>query len=65
MPAVITITIADGGGTEIKVEGHAGPGCKQLTEAIEKALGTVTSDTKTHEFHQFAKQGQQTQAGAK
>lgn len=61
----IIITIADGGATELKVEGCAGPSCKQLSEAIEKALGSVTNDTKTGEFHQAAKQGQQAQAGAK
>jgi hypothetical protein len=63
--AKLTINIADGGATEIKVEGHAGPGCKQLTEAIEKALGSTTSSTKTPEFHMAGKQGQQAQAGAK
>lgn len=61
----ITINIADGGATEIKVTGHAGPGCKNLTKDIEDALGTVTSDTKTAEFHQSAKQGEQAKAGAK
>ena len=61
----IIIDIADGGATQIKVEGCAGPGCQKLTEAIEQALGTVTSDQKTPEYHMAAKQSQQAQAGAK
>jgi hypothetical protein len=63
--AQLTIDIALGGETKIKVTGHAGPGCKNLTKDIEDALGTVTSDQKTGEYHQAAQQGQQAQAGAK
>ena len=65
MSAKIIIDIAEGGATEIKVEGHRGPGCKQLTEAIEKALGETVKDTKTGEFFQnaAAKAGNQAKAG--
>jgi hypothetical protein len=46
------------------VKGFAGKGCHALTAAIESALGTVTGDVKTPEYHQQAKQGQQAKAGA-
>ncbi len=59
----LNITIDLGGQTEIKVEGVAGPGCSNLTKQIEAALGTVTSDKKTPEFHQQSKQTQQAKAG--
>jgi len=63
--AAIIITIADGGATEIKVQGCAGPSCQSLTESIEKALGVKTADAKTHEYHAAVTQGQRAQAGAK
>lgn len=59
----LRINIDLGGATEIKVVGHAGPGCKSLTANIEKALGKVTSDVKTPEYNQVAKQAQQAKAG--
>lgn len=65
MTPEITVTIDLGGATEIAVKGHAGPGCKNLTAAIEKALGKVTSDRRTPEYHQTASQKQQAKAGAK
>jgi hypothetical protein len=60
---IVTVTIDDGGATEVKVEGVAGPSCKSLTEGIEKALGKVTSDQKTPEFHHKATQKAQAGAG--
>jgi Tfp pilus assembly protein PilZ len=52
MPAKITITVSRDPAkpTTIKVEGHNGPGCQKLTEAVEAALGTTVSDTQTEEF---------------
>jgi len=46
----VTITISPDGTPTIHVEGHAGPGCKDLTKALEKALGKVTSDKATADF---------------
>ena len=52
--AKITITVSrdPSKGTKIAVEGHAGPGCKALTDAVEKALGQVTQTHITGEFNQ-------------
>lgn len=60
----IIIDVANGGKTEIRVEGCAGPSCVKLTEAIEKSLGVVTSDIKTPEYHRAAGQQNQAKAGA-
>ena len=58
--AKITITVPrdPSKGTSIKVEGHSGPGCQKLTEAIEASLGTVTNDTQTEEFDHVVTQEQ-------
>ena len=54
----IIIEVDDSGATKIEVKGHAGPGCKELTAQIEKALGEVSEDVKTNEYHQRAAQTQ-------
>jgi hypothetical protein len=46
----IIIRIDPSGNPTIKVEGHPGPGCKDITKAVEKALGTVVSDKTTNEY---------------
>lgn len=43
------------GKTEVRVEGLPGVSCKDATKAVEKALGMVTDDKKTHEYNQAAK----------
>jgi len=48
----IIITIDNDGATEIQVDGHKGPGCKDLTKALEDALGSVSGDRLTNEFHE-------------
>lgn len=52
MAETITITITPEGETEIAVKGVKGKGCQSLTAAIEKALGTVETDTPTREMHE-------------
>ena len=61
----IIITIEDGGATEIKVEGCAGPSCANLTAAIEKALGSTVADVKTPDYHRAAGQENKATTGAK
>ena len=58
--AKITITIPrdPSKGTSIKVEGHSGPGCQKLTEAIEASLGATTGDVQTEEFDHVVTQEQ-------
>jgi len=54
MTQKITITVPrdPSKGTKITVEGHAGPGCKTLTAAIEASLGSTTQTHTTDEFNQ-------------
>lgn len=46
----ITITITPEGETEVSVAGVKGVGCRALTEALERELGAVISDTPTREM---------------
>jgi hypothetical protein len=48
----VIVTVGEDGNTTVKVEGCAGPSCKKVSEAIEKALGSVSSDVPTHEMRQ-------------
>ena len=58
----IIVTVTEQGETQIKVEGCAGPGCKNLTKAIEQAIGVTTRDVATPEMHQQP-QGNKAQIG--
>lgn len=60
----IIVTVTEQGETQIKVEGCAGPGCKNLTKAIEQAIGQTTRDVATAEMHAPTHQGQQARTGA-
>lgn len=59
----ITITIDAEGATEVKVDGVAGPSCKELTKQIEHALGTTTGSKKTEEFYRSESNGIQAKRG--
>jgi hypothetical protein len=48
----IKVEVNQEGDTRIKVEGVKGKSCKDLTKAIEEALGTTTADKKTAEYHE-------------
>jgi acylphosphatase len=59
----IIVRILKDGSTEVKVEGHAGAGCTDLTKALEKALGSTTEDKKTDEYYQQEQSQDQNQWG--
>lgn len=48
----ITIRIGKDGKVNLNVEGIKGTGCKDLTKAMEKALGTVEQTKSTSEMYE-------------
>ncbi|HZY06012.1 MAG TPA: DUF2997 domain-containing protein [Anaeromyxobacteraceae bacterium] len=50
----IEVTIAPDGTVKLETHGLKGQGCLAETEAVEKALGTVRSRTRTAEWYQQA-----------
>jgi hypothetical protein len=58
----IIITITKTGESTVSVNGVAGPGCKELSASIEKALGQTVKTEFTTEYHQEA-ESSETQAG--
>ena len=50
----IVVTIAPDGGVKLEPHGLMGQSCVAETEALEKALGTVKSRTRTAEWYQQA-----------
>jgi len=48
----ITIRIGKDGKVNLNVEGIKGTGCKDLTKAMEKALGTVEQTKATSEMYE-------------
>jgi len=58
MSATITIDIDLEGNAKVAVSGVKGKSCSDVTKAFEKALGTVSKDTKTPEFYQASQQQQ-------
>lgn len=56
----ITVTILPGGEVKIEVNGVKGGGCMELTEQLEKALGSVSSREMTPEADQQVEVAQDT-----
>lgn len=50
-PRKIVVAAKPDGNTAIRVEGATGTSCKDLTKALEQALGAVTEDTPTADMH--------------
>lgn len=48
----IIIDVAPGGSVTISTKGFKGKSCKEATKNLEKALGTVSSDTPTREMYE-------------
>lgn len=47
----VIVTVAPDGKTTFRVEGVAGPGCTDLTRALQQALGRTVSDVKTSDYY--------------
>lgn len=47
----VVIEITEQAEVKLTVNGVAGQSCKALTEDIEKAIGTTTTDEKTKEYY--------------
>lgn len=52
----ITIRVGKGGKINLDVAGVKGGGCKDLTKAFEKALGTVAETKTTSEYYEQEQQ---------
>jgi hypothetical protein len=52
----ITITVSPDGTPKIEVNGVKGQSCKDVTKAVEKALGTVSTDKDTPEMYERPQQ---------
>ena len=50
----IEITIDESGKTIVEANGFTGSSCTDATQAIERALGAVSHDTKKPEYYQTA-----------
>lgn len=48
---MIIVTVGKDGTTVVAVQGVAGQGCRQLTAALEAALGTVTEQQLTMDYY--------------
>ncbi len=59
----LILTIAPDGEPTIKTEGFAGASCKDASKWLEAALGEVTSETLTPEYHQAAQTRPQLKQG--
>lgn len=48
----ITVNVTATGEITVSVSGCAGPGCQKLTADLERALGRVSADRRTPEYHE-------------
>ena len=51
----IEILVHPDGRTEVRTVGFSGAACKEASQVIEKALGTITQEQMTPEFYSSTK----------
>jgi hypothetical protein len=61
MARVIEVVVSPTGETTVQTKGYAGADCLQASKFLEQALGVITNDRKTAEFHEVAQTEQQVQ----
>ena len=52
MSRIIEIIVSPDGQTRVETKGFAGQECREASRFLESALGKLTSETLTAEFHQ-------------
>ena len=57
--AEIEVVVAADGTVTVEAKGVVGPGCTELTKALEEALGTVESRSCKVEFYEQVEAGEQ------
>ena len=63
MSQTIEMTVDPKGEVTVQTRGFAGPACKAASQLIEKALGTVTGEQLTAEYHQSQSENQPLKQG--
>lgn len=54
--AEVIVTVGKDGSTKVAVQGVSGPGCRELTAALEAALGKVEEMQHTPEYYEEERQ---------
>jgi hypothetical protein len=49
---IIEITIGADGSTKVETKGFSGSTCREASRFVEQAVGQVTAETLTSEYHQ-------------
>jgi len=52
----IVVRVSPDGKTEVRVDGLKGASCKDVTKALERALGMTAGDKTTAEYNQVAQE---------
>jgi Protein of unknown function (DUF2997) len=61
MARIIEVLVSPQGEATVQTRGYAGTDCLQASKFLEQALGVTTSDRKTAEFYDVARNEQQAQ----
>jgi hypothetical protein len=61
MARIIEVVVSPKGETTVQTKGYAGVDCLQASKFLEQALGVLTADHKTAEYHQTLSTPQQIQ----
>ncbi|MFN9938221.1 MAG: DUF2997 domain-containing protein [bacterium] len=61
---IIEVIVDTKGGVSMETKGFAVTGCRDVTKALERALGVITSDRDTPELHLASEQSQQQSLGS-